>query len=229
MLDQLYIPRVIYKTPSRYNGEIHVIDEGKVRRIKVQGVTQSLNWNAKVVEKMYWGKSVELLKQHAPEITNILILGMAGGTLCHLISHAFPDVFIESIEIDPEMVDIAKKYFDVDSIPNHKIITDDALAVVAQPERVGLNKDSFDAIFVDIFCGRDYPDLGSTGTFISGIKNLLRPGGIVIFNRLYLPEFRSDVDIFLHQLEEQFDDVVSEVAPGRDSQTNMLILGRMPK
>ena len=225
MLDHLYLPKTIFKTHSDINGDIVVTEEGSVKRIKVANTTQSMNWDAKIVQKMYWGKSIALLKEHAPDLNNILILGLGGGTLAHLISQAYPGITIYSVEIDKEVVDISRKFFDVDSIPNHFIYTEDACAVIANPSRFGISKNSFDAIYVDIYCGQHYPDLGNTGTFFAGLKNLLKPDGLVLFNRLNLPEFHYEVGAFIEKVEDQFKDVITEAAPGRDSNTNMLILG----
>lgn len=229
MLDHLYLPKTIYKTNSKFNGDISVIEEGKIRRIKVGGVTQSINWDAAIVKKMYWGKCINILKEHAPDTKSILILGMGGGTLSHLLSHEFPGIFIASVELDSEIVDIAKNYFDVDSIPNHHIYVHDALSLIANPDTVGLKKHSFDAMVVDIYIGHEYPALGATGTFLNGVMDILRPGGVVIFNRLNLAEYQQDIEVFKAHVEEIFDEVVAEAAPGRDSQTNMLIFGKKPE
>ena len=45
------------------------------------------------------------------ESNNILVLGLGGGALCTYLHKEFPLLSIDGVEIDPVMVDLAKKYF----------------------------------------------------------------------------------------------------------------------
>ena len=104
--------------------------------------------------------------------------------MAHLLSREFKDVNIISVEIDPVMVDVARKYFDVDNIPNHKVLVTDAMRVVVEPDKYDISRHSQDAIIVDIYNGEKYPDLGKSGNFIAALKKLVSPGGVIIFNRI---------------------------------------------
>ena len=46
-------------------------------------------------------------------MSNVLILGLATGTLAKLINKKFKNAKITGIEIDPVMINIGKKYFDL--------------------------------------------------------------------------------------------------------------------
>ena len=146
--------------------------------------------------------------------------------MAHLISQKFPNAEIVAVEIDPVMVDIAKKYFDVDSIPNLRIITDDALRVVIEPDEFGLEENYFDALIVDIFIGEKYPDLGKSGNFISALKRLVRPGGLTIFNRMYREHHQDDVHIFIDYVSDFFSTVKNLVVAGYTNSDNVLIYCR---
>lgn len=41
----------------------------------------------------------------------VLVLGLGGGALCTYLHQTFPSLSVEGVEIDPTMVDLAKKYF----------------------------------------------------------------------------------------------------------------------
>lgn len=222
----LTIPQTIYTTESKYNGKIEVIQVGNTRKIKVDGIYQSLNWDSPSCKKLVWGKAVDLLKRLEPELKSVLILGLGGGAMQHLLSKAYPNISIVSVEIDNVMVDIAKKYFDLDKIPNHKVIVGDAFKVVVEPEEYDLSPDSFGAIIVDIYVGEKYPDLGNSGNFIAALKRLVIPGGLIIFNRIYLRHHQDDVDTFINQIEGVLEEVATEIVPGYTNSDNILVFGR---
>ncbi|OGC38418.1 hypothetical protein A3K42_00225 [candidate division WWE3 bacterium RBG_13_37_7] len=223
----LNLPNVIYTTSSPYNKEIEVLEHESTRKLRVNGASQSVNWESPLCEKLFWGKTVELLKKETPELKKILILGLGGGTVQHLVSRAFPEVYIVSVEIDSVIVDIAKKYFDTSSIPNHQIIVNDAFRVVMEPEEFKLSKGGFEAVFVDVYVGEQYPNLGKSGGFISAVKNMVQPGGLVIFNRIYTEEYLDDVDAFIEQLGEFLENIQTEIVAGYTNSDNILIYGRV--
>ena len=138
----------------------------------------------------------------------------------------FPNVKITTIEIDKEMVDVAKRYFELDKLSNHKVIVGDALRIIADPAKFDVETKSFDLIIVDIYCGNKYPDLGNSGTFFAGVRNLLRGKGLIVFNRIYLKNHQNEVDIFCDLVSQQFKDVKTKTVAGRTNSDNILIYGR---
>lgn len=226
VFDGISLPKVIYKTTSPINGEIDVLQDGKTRRLRAQKVTQSLNFDSPYAVKMFWGKIIDLLRNEIPDFENILILGLGGGTLQHLISQNFPKVNMTSVELDPVMVDVAKKYFDIDKILNHKIIVEDACKVIVEPQEHGLKHNEFDVVVVDIYCGHKFPDLGRSGNFLAHVAKMVRTDGLVIINRIYLDEFQEDVDIFIDNVGMFLKDVKTLIVPGKTNADNMLIFGR---
>ncbi len=227
VFDGIALPKVIYRTKSEKSGEIEVSQEGSVRRLRVDRVTQSLNADSKMAHRMVWGRAIALLKQELPDARSVLILGMGGGTMGHYAAQTFPNIQIVDVEFDPVIVQVAKDYFDVDKIPNHKIITADACRVIVEPEEYDLKFSSFDAVIVDIFVGSAYPDLGKSGNFLAHICKMAVPGGIVIINRIYLEDFQEDVDIFIDTLSAFLTDTKTLIIPGKTNADNMLIFGRV--
>ncbi|MFC1621974.1 hypothetical protein ACFL13_01125 [Patescibacteria group bacterium] len=219
-------PKLIYSTQSEYNGKINVYETGKTRKIQVGNIDQSLNWDAPNAGRLVWGKIVEILKQNVPGLRSLLFFGLGGGTTQHLVSQAFPGIHITSIEIDPAMVEIAKKYFDIDRIPNHDIITGDACGVVMEPRNYGIGKRSFQCAVVDIYVGDKYPDLGKAGNFVGAVKEMVAPGSLVIFNRIYTKNHQEDVNNFVKFIEGFFNDVQTYVVAGYTNSDNILIYGR---
>ena len=227
IFEGLKMPRVIYNVESKLNGRIRVVEVGSTRKIFVGNFIQSINPDSPSCSKLCWGQLVESLKKRVPEMDKVLILGMGGGTISHLISRNYPNTEIISVEYDEVMIDIAKKFFNIDSIPNHRIINDDALRVVIEPENYEISLGSLDVLIVDIFNGDKFPDLGKTGNFITAIKKLVKPGGFLVFNRIYKEEYQEDVKIFIDNLGNYIKDIESEVVAGYTNSDNIIIFGRV--
>jgi len=227
VFDGLKMPKVIYETDSKLNGHIRIVDVGNTRKMVVGNTIQSINPDSPACPKLYWGQMSNSIKESFSEIQNILILGLGGGTLAHLLSKAYPDVDIVSVEYDEVMIQLAKEYFYVDRIPNHRIIHDDALRVVIEPEENEISPSSLDLLVVDVLNGDKYPDLGKTGNFVSAVKRLIRPGGHVVFNRIYTEFFQEEVNIFIDSLENYFTEVETEVVAGYTNSDNLLIFGKV--
>lgn len=227
VFDGLKMPKIIYETASELNGRIRIVDVGSTRKMVVGNTIQSINPDSPACPKLYWGQMSDSIKERFADIQNILILGLGGGTLAHLLSRAYPDVDITSVEYDEVMIQLAKEYFYVDKIPNHKIIHEDALRIVVEPEENDITPSSLDLLVVDILNGDKFPDLGKTGNFISAVKRLIRPGGHVVFSRIYTEFFQEEVNIFVDSLENYFTEVETEVVAGYTNSDNLLIFGKV--
>jgi len=227
VFDGLKMPKIIYETTSELNGRIRIVDVGSTRKMVVGNTIQSINPDSPACPKLYWGQMSDSIKERFTDIQNILILGLGGGTLAHLLSRAYPDVNITSVEYDEVMIQLAKEYFYVDKIPNHKIIHEDALRIVVEPEENDITPSSLDLVVVDVLNGDKYPDLGKTGNFISAVKRLIRPGGHVVFSRIYTEFFQEEVNIFVDSLENYFSEVETEVVAGYTNSDNLLIFGKV--
>ncbi|HLD50799.1 hypothetical protein A3K34_03345 [candidate division WWE3 bacterium RIFOXYC1_FULL_40_10] len=223
---QLQIPKVLEEFDSPLNGTIRVLHVGKTRKIMVNNFVQSLNWDSPACSRLYWGKTLEILNEHQPDMKRMLLLGFGGGTLSHLITKKFPEVALTSVEFDPVMVEIAKKYFDADKIANHRLIVADAMKVVVDPLEFDISTASFDVLMVDIYVGENYPDLGKSGNFISAVKSLVRKGGLVIFNRIYLQHHQDEVNNFIQYVSGLLTNVQCLVVAGYTNSDNVLVFGR---
>lgn len=219
-------PKVIYETDSKYNGHIKVVQFGSTLKIKVDGIDQSLNPDSPACARLYWGKVIEVLKENAPDMKNMLILGLGGGTIPHLVSRSFPDTKMTAVELDPTMVDIARQYFEIDKIPNLRVINDDAMRVVIEPDQFEIPEHSFDVMLVDIYVGQKYPDLGKSGNFVAALKKLMKTNGLLVFNRIYVDEHQDEVNTFIDYLENQLANVKCTVVAGYTNSDNILIYGR---
>lgn len=115
------------------------------------------------------------------KFNNILVLGVAGGSVIKtLVEEIEFKGKITGIEIDPQIIEIANKYFNLSEIKNLDIIIDDAFEFVLK------TKDKYDLIIIDIFQDTVMPNFLFEDFFINRINFLLNVNGFILFNTMTL-------------------------------------------
>ena len=104
------------------------------------------------------------------------ILGLAGGTAARQYTAAFGDqVQITGVEIDPDILDVAHRYFHLDSPNVHPVVGDARYWLETQ---AGL----YDVIVLDVYQQPYIPFHLTTREFFSSVRKHLKPGGVVVVN-----------------------------------------------
>lgn len=115
------------------------------------------------------------------EMQHILVLGVAGGSVIKtLVDEIHYEGKITGVDIDSEIIEIAKEYFQLDQIKNLDIIIEDAFEFVLK------TKDKYDLIIIDIFQDTKMPNFLFEKFFIDRICFLLNKKGAVLFNTMCL-------------------------------------------
>lgn len=114
---------------------------------------------------------------------NVLVLGVAGGSVIKtLVDEIKFSGKITGVEIEPEIIELANKYFKLDEIPQLDIVIDDAFEFVLK------TKEKYDLIIIDIFQDTHMPNFLFESFFINRICFLLKSKGFVLFNTMLLDE-----------------------------------------
>lgn len=117
------------------------------------------------------------------KMNHILLLGVAGGSVIKtLIDEIEYEGKITGVEIDPDMIQIANQYFDLDKIKQLEIVIDDAFEFVLK------TKNKYDLIIIDIFEDIKMPNFLFESFFSRRICSLLQDKGFVLFNTMILDE-----------------------------------------
>ncbi len=202
-LISILFPQTVFKTTSKFSGEIKVVDHALTRRLIVGGLTQS----GGILEEMWKRALRELNRPNGRtklKIKNILILGLGAGTVIQVISKKWPDAKMVGVEIDPAMIDIGKKYFHLDKIKNLQIIIEDAIRIVNNETMKQLN--NYDLIIVDLYKGYAIEKRIKNRFFLQKIAQLLEKNGVVIFNVISRQNDDFEASIFLDKLHVIFKD-----------------------
>ena len=111
----------------------------------------------------------------------VLVLGVAGGSVIKtLVDEIKFKGKIIGVEIDENIVEIANNYFDIDKIPNCKIIIDDAFEYILK------TKNTYDLIIIDIFQDTTMPNFLFQDFFIQRINDLVNVNGFILFNTMVI-------------------------------------------
>ena len=180
-----------------YNGDIRVINDAGKNKLLVNEVHQSSGYIYK-----FWNHAVHtLLIARNVQNKKILILGVAGGTVIHILSRLFPKAQMIGVDIDSVMIEIGKRYFGLSGIPHLSLVTADANAYIHKSQK------KFDLIIVDVYVARDLPDFLRERKFLRAIRTRLASGGYVLINYLRDGEYGEKVKELEKNLTHVFDEV----------------------
>lgn len=193
-----FFPQTIAEFDSKFNGKILVKEAFGSRFIEVGGLMQS----GRIPEKLYTSgiKKLHLL-DNANAVSNVLILGLGGGTVIKVLNTHFLQSNLLGVDIDPIIVDVGKKYLELGNAKNLQILIADVF-----DEKSPLGK-NYDLIIVDLFKGYEIPSQLGSKKFLTALKQKLSQNGRVIFNRLYFQKYKNEADEFLDKVRQIFQDI----------------------
>ena len=113
---------------------------------------------------------------YAKDVHAILEIGFGGGRTSWYLHKFLPDVQVTSVELDPTVLELAKKYFGIKDEPNFHVANRDGRLFLQE------SKDKYDIILIDAYRGPFVPFHLLTKEFYSIVKDHLAEGGVVAQN-----------------------------------------------
>ncbi|MEA2155627.1 MAG: hypothetical protein QOE11_1767 [Solirubrobacteraceae bacterium] len=170
--------RVIHEADTEYQYARVVQDRDGTRRLELnegQAVHSVIHPGTYLTDD-YWDEMLVLpFAARARPPREIAILGNAAGTTARAYGHFFPQTTIDAVEIDGELTDIGRRYFDLRA-PRLRTHTADARPYLRR------TRERYDAIVVDAYRQPYIPFYLATKEFFALARDRLRPGGVVIVN-----------------------------------------------
>lgn len=113
---------------------------------------------------------------YPPEAKDILMIGLGGGSISTYLGRAMKEAVIDTVEIDPGVINAARQFFGIRDSARVKYFDGDG--------RVFLNRNRklYDLILVDAFHGGYVPFHLLTKEFYMLVRQRLKPGGAAAFN-----------------------------------------------
>ena len=170
--------RVIFETETALQYARVVEEADGTRKLELnEGVAEhSLYRPGSFLTGNYWDGLLVLpfiTLTRAPE--RVAILGNAAGTVARAYGHYFPAARIDGVEIDPELAEIGRRYFEMRA-PHLAIHDEDARPWL---RRAG---GDYDVIVLDAYRQPYIPFYLATREFFELARDRLAPDGLVIVN-----------------------------------------------
>src|SRR5438552_12556777 len=142
------------------------------------------------------------------EPRRILVVGLGGGSLPMFLRAHYPAATIDVAEIDPEVVDVAKKFFG--------FVEDEHMRAHVGDGRQFIEKappGDYDIIFLDAFGAREVPRHLTTREFLRITRRALRSNGVVVSN-VWRPASNPLYDSMVRTYQEAFEELFILDVPG---------------
>ena len=171
---------VVFETTSPYH-HIRVVDEGDLRtmcfddaletRISIQDpLKQHFEYTQYFHMPWLWNTN----------LANVLIIGLGGGSTQMSFEHYYPGLKIETVEIDPVVLNVAKEYFQFKESENQKVQIEDGRVFLRR------NQARRDLLIVDAYVqgryGSSIPQHLATKEFFELARDRLSTNGVVAYN-----------------------------------------------
>lgn len=189
-LVSLFTPETVKTYHSDFNGDIKLIRFADDLRLDVGGLTQSGNVMVGIFDL---GLKHLLPANYIPE--SVLLLGLGGGSVVRYLRRRYPGARLTAVEIDPVMIEIAKKHFGIGKVQDLKIINQDAVAYIIKA------KEKYSLILVDCYQGYQTPPGFDDVRVLSKMRSLCDH---LLLNRLYWDDFKLKTDEFVAKMSPDF-------------------------
>jgi spermidine synthase len=171
---------LVYEVTSAYH-HIRVVDEGRVRILNFNSAPQSrMSLDDPLKGQFEYIEYLHLPWLWNPRIRTVLLIGLGGGSFTRTAQARHPGVTIETVELDPAVIETAKTYFGLQE--------SDTMRVVAADGRQFLRRSTkkYDLIVLDAYTTNRYgsgiPYSLVTREFFRLVREHLSPEGLFACN-----------------------------------------------
>ncbi|MCK6616783.1 MAG: fused MFS/spermidine synthase [Cyclobacteriaceae bacterium] len=190
---------VVEKRPSAVSGELEVWYQNGKHVLHASNANYSFDTLHKIFQKAF--KKFEIKKRNPK---NALILGFGAGSVASILCDELmlsPE--ITGVELDHQVIELAKKYFQLDRYENLSIHVSDA-AEFAQQEKV-----TYDLVVSDVFVDKHMPEAIIQKSYAEDLVRLTARGGIGMMNWICETKehhrFRASMEAWLNELAMKTD------------------------
>jgi len=175
--------KILLEKESLYH-YIRVVEEDGVRRLQFRRGGVDYDESAIDLEnparfQLQYYRLMMAALVHYPEPKRVLFVGLGGGTLPIVFRKYYPNIHIDSIELDPEVVEVARRYFGLREDDRMRVYTGDGRVHIRRFVREGR---AYDLVFLDAFRGGYIPYHLTTKEFMELVRRLVGQEGSVISN-----------------------------------------------
>jgi len=170
--------RTLLERDSPYH-RLFVTEDGTYRWLRADNI-----WHTQMSLKDPHGRGlpysdyVDIAFLINPDIKSVLVIGLGGGTIPKRFVRDYPQVKVDAVEIDPDVIKIAARYFDVHPGPRLTIHESDGRRFLRN------SKQNWDLIVLDAYYADTVPFFLTTREFFKLVRDHLTPNGMLVNNVL---------------------------------------------
>ncbi|MDQ7829600.1 MAG: fused MFS/spermidine synthase [Armatimonadota bacterium] len=169
-------PRILLERDTAYHHLI-VMEQGTVRYLRFnRSIQGGMYLNDPYLSPLAYTDYVHLAWLFHPQIRRVLVVGLGAGSVPKRFWRDYPQVVIDSVEIDPVVVEVAKQYFAVREDARHRIIVSDGRVFLRRTDQ------RYDLIVMDAYHHDGIPFHLVTREFFELARTRLTPSGVIAAN-----------------------------------------------
>ncbi len=196
--------KVLYEKKSKYN-HIFVTEDGRGYRSLLFEDDGDLQSVVKLGDpdhlELVYARVMTVGLAFVPKPKRVLIVGLGGGSIPSFLRKHYPKMEIDVVDIDPDVVRVAKKFF---GFREDRLLK----AHVADGRKfIEKCKKPYDIVFLDAYGKDNIPRSLATREFFQAVRKALSPKGIVvgnIFSRYSNPLYDSMIRTYQVVFEELY-------------------------
>jgi spermidine synthase len=183
---------VVYEVTSPYH-HIQVLDEQGCRILSFDGATQTrMSLRDPIQGHFEYTEYFHMPWLWNTQITNVLMIGLGGGSTQRAYQHYYPKVMIETAEIDPTVVDVAKTFFGFRESAFQRVQVADGRVYLRRSRSV------YDVMILDAYVANRYgsfiPYHLATKEFFELANQRLASNGVLAYNVIgTLQDWQADI------------------------------------
>jgi spermidine synthase len=170
---------VVYSKDTQYH-RLAVVEDGETRYLRFDSSWQSAMYIRRpFATRFLYSDYFQLGLAYNPSARDYLLVGVGGGSSLKRLWRDFPRLRLHAVEIDPVVVDVAQRYFEVpEDDPRLEISVGDGRRFLADEDA------RWDAIVIDAFFADAIPFHLVTREFLQLARSRLNPGGVIVTNAI---------------------------------------------
>lgn len=168
--------KTIFEKDSFYH-RIRVEEDNEARYLYFDRTLQSaMNLDDPTTLRLLYSRYTSLGLALRPDAKRMLIIGLGGGSIPKKFQKEFPSLEMDVVEIDPEVIEVAKKHFYFKDGKNVRVHAQDGRLFLARASQ------RYDVILLDAFYTDAIPFHLTTREFFRLAESKLTPNGILVVN-----------------------------------------------
>jgi len=168
--------QVLFRQDTQYH-RITVTEDAGVRSLRFDRSHQSaIEMSDGLTSRIRYPDYLQLPLALKPDPKRVLVIGLGGGAVTKRYWHDYPEVHVDSVEIDPVVIDVARRYFDLPDDPRIEVFAQDGRRYV---QTTG---ERYDIVVIDAYYADSLPFHLTTQEFLREVKAKMNPDGVVVYN-----------------------------------------------